>query len=236
MLSIIIPTLNEEKYIPILLNCLKNQKYKDFEVIIVDANSDDKTKEVIHKFKHYLKIKIINSKIRNPGYQRNLGVKNAKNERILFLDADTKISEDFLEKAVQEIKNNNIEIAACQIYPDSKHPIDLFFIFLFRWYLRILYPIIGFNGCCLFSLKNLHNKINGFDETLKLSEDFEYTKRLKKLAKLNLLKSARVKISMRRFEKRGRLRTGLKILIVGIYINFGGKIKNNFFNYKFNEK
>lgn len=236
MISIIIPTLNEEKYIPNLLTCLKNQSYKIFEIIIVDANSEDKTKEVANKFKDSLKIKIINSDKRNVAYQRNLGANNAKNERILFLDADTKIREDFVERSLEEIKKRSIEIAACPIYPDSKHPLDIFFIFLFRWYLRFLYKLIGFNGCCLFSLKSLHNKVNGFDESIKLSEDFEYTKRLKKYAKLTLLKSTNVKISMRRFEKHGRLRTGLKILLIGIYIDFGGKIRNNFFNYKFNEK
>ena len=236
MLSIVIPTLNEEKYLPKLLNCLKNQSYKNFEIIIVDANSEDKTKEVASKLKESFKIKIINSEKRNPGYQRNLGLKNAINERVLFLDADTKIPNDFLKKALEEIKDKNIEIAACPIYPDSSHPIDVFFIFLFRLYLKSLYKIIGLNGCCLFTLKSLHNKVNGFDETIKVSEDFDYTKRLKKYAKLSLLKSANVKISMRRFEKHGRLRTGLKVLSIGLYIDFGGKIKNNLFNYKFNEK
>lgn len=235
MLSIVIPALNEEKHLPILLNCLKNQAYKNFEVIVVDGNSDDKTRKVAKDFKD-LKIKVINSEKRNVSYQRNLGVKYAKNERILFLDADTKIPRDFLEKALEEIEKNKVEIAACQIYPDSKHPIDVIFILLFRCYLKILYKLIGFNGCCLFTLKSLHNKVNGFDETIKLSEDFDYTKRLKKFAKLSLLKSTYVKISMRRFEKNGRLKTGLKILLIGLYIDFGGKIKNNFFNYKFNEK
>ena len=50
MLSIIVPTLNEEKHIPNLLNCLKNQTYKNFEIIVVDAHSNDKTKEVVKKF------------------------------------------------------------------------------------------------------------------------------------------------------------------------------------------
>ncbi|MBS3171013.1 glycosyltransferase [Candidatus Woesearchaeota archaeon] len=233
MLSIIVPTLNEEKHIPNLLNCLKNQTYKNFEIIVVDAHSNDKTKEVVKKFKN-LKIKIINSEKRNVAYQRNIGVKYANNERILFLDADTKIPKDFLENALKEIKNN--EISACRTYPDSSHPIDIFFIFLFRIYLKALYKLIGFNGCCLFSLKSVHNKINGFDETIKVSEDFDYTKRIKKFAKLHLLKKPYIKISMRRFEKNGRIRTGLKILVIGIYIDFGGRIRNNLFNYKFNEK
>ena len=100
MLSIIVPTLNEEKHIPNLLNCLKNQTYKNFEIIVVDAHSNDKTKEVVKKFKN-LKIKIINSEKRNVAYQRNIGVKYANNERILFLDADTKIPKDFFENALK---------------------------------------------------------------------------------------------------------------------------------------
>ena len=235
MLSVIIPTLNEENYISNLLNCLKNQNYKNFEVIIVDANSNDKTKETALKFRKFLKLKIVNTEKRNVSYQRNLGVKNSSNEKILFLDADTKISSDFLEKSLKEIENK-IAIASPNTYPESRHPIDLIFFFLFRIYIRILYKIIGFNGCCLFTLKSLHNKVKGFDESIKVSEDFDYTKRLKKYAELLLLKTVKVKVSVRRFEKNGRLRTGFKILLIGIYINLVGKIRSNLFNYKFNDK
>ncbi len=49
MLSIIIPTLNEEKYLLGLLNSLKKQTYMDFEVIIADNNSKDRTKQIAKK-------------------------------------------------------------------------------------------------------------------------------------------------------------------------------------------
>jgi len=55
--SICIPTLNEEKYLPLLLNCLLNQDYKNFEVIISDGGSTDKTIEVAKKYQNYLDLK-----------------------------------------------------------------------------------------------------------------------------------------------------------------------------------
>src|SRR5258706_509599 len=49
-LSIIIPTFKEEKYLPTLLLCLENQTFQDFEVIISDANSPDRTREIAKEF------------------------------------------------------------------------------------------------------------------------------------------------------------------------------------------
>jgi len=46
MLSIIIPALNEENYLPRLLDCFKKQNFKDYEIIVADADSKDKTREV----------------------------------------------------------------------------------------------------------------------------------------------------------------------------------------------
>ena len=50
MLSIIIPAYNEERYLPKLLNCIKKQTYRDYEVIVADANSKDKTRQIAKKF------------------------------------------------------------------------------------------------------------------------------------------------------------------------------------------
>jgi len=50
MISVIIPVFNEEKFLPRCLESLKNQKFKDFEIIVVDNNSTDKTAEIAKKF------------------------------------------------------------------------------------------------------------------------------------------------------------------------------------------
>ena len=154
----------------------------------------------------------------------------------MFLDADTTFDNDFLENALKEIKENDIKIAGCLLYPDSKDNIYNLFFSLFRIYINLLHSYIGFNGCCIFTLKSIHNKINGFDENIKVGEDYDYTKRLKKLSKLSLLKTVKIKTSVRRFEKYGRLRTGIKYLLIGLYILLFGNITKDTFKYKFNEK
>lgn len=50
MISIIIPTWNEENYLPKLLECIKKQTYRDYEVIVADANSTDNTKAIAKKY------------------------------------------------------------------------------------------------------------------------------------------------------------------------------------------
>ena len=50
MLSIIVPTLNEEEHLPIFFREIKKQSFKDYEVIIADANSTDRTVEIAQKF------------------------------------------------------------------------------------------------------------------------------------------------------------------------------------------
>jgi glycosyltransferase involved in cell wall biosynthesis len=203
--------------------------------VVVDADSDDKTKKVINKFKKSLKIRIINSKKRNISFQRNLGLKNSRYEQVLFLDADTKFDDNFLENSLSEIKTKNLNIAGARLYPDSRNILDQFFFLLFRIYSTALHKHIGLNGCCIFTLKSLHNKVNGFDESIKVSEDYDYTKRLRKLTSISLL-NTKVYTSVRRFEKNGRVKTALKIFLIGLYINFIGNVKMNIFNYRFNEK
>ena len=49
-ISVVIPTLNEEKYLPFCLESLTKQTFKEFEIIIADGNSTDKTQEIAHKY------------------------------------------------------------------------------------------------------------------------------------------------------------------------------------------
>ena len=100
-LSIIIPTLNEEKYLPLLLKSIKKQTLKPLEIILADARSKDETIKIGREFG----CKII--KGGNPGFGRNNGAKIAKGEMLLFLDADVILPKrTFLEDSVNEIKES----------------------------------------------------------------------------------------------------------------------------------
>ncbi len=96
--SIIIPAYNEEKVIGQCLESLENQSYKDIEVIVVDDGSTDKT---IEKVKG---LQLLKQTHKGPGVARNLGVKQASGEIVVFVDADMTFDSHFIEKLTQPIR------------------------------------------------------------------------------------------------------------------------------------
>ncbi|WP_315077731.1 glycosyltransferase [uncultured Clostridium sp.] len=102
MVSIIVPTYNNEKYIESALQSIFNQTYKDIEIIVVDDGSTDNTSEVLKKYTN----KIIYIKKENGGVAsaRNLGLNIANGEYIAFLDADDLYDKNKIEKQVKILK------------------------------------------------------------------------------------------------------------------------------------
>lgn len=224
MISIVIPTLNEEKYIGRLLESLKNQTFKDFEVIVVDGNSEDRTKEIVKKYKF---AKLINTQIRNVSHQRNLGVENSYFSRILFLDADGHLEPDFLENALREIMQKNLKVTGCYLYPDSSELYYNMAYVLFRQWVKFqnMTPTLAVNGSCMFTTKKIHKKINGFNPEITFAEDYDYARRASKHCKVQLLKNTKLYTSVRRFEKEGKLKLGLKYVKIGLEMDLAGKTK-----------
>src|SRR3990172_1161417 len=90
MFSVIIPTLNEQKFLPNLLTSLSEQSYRDFEVIIVDGGSEDKTVVRARSYKKKLpSLTIIEHARRGVSAQRNEGAASARGEWLVFIDADS---------------------------------------------------------------------------------------------------------------------------------------------------
>jgi len=103
MISVIIPIYNEED---VILNCLESlskQSVKDFEIIVIDDGSTDKTFEKM-RFSFAIKdVKVLQQKHLGPGAGRNLGVKHAKGEILVFVDADMTFDRNFLKMLVKPI-------------------------------------------------------------------------------------------------------------------------------------
>lgn len=104
-ISVIIITYNEEEHIEKLLTNLKNQTYKNFEIIVIDGKSQDRTLEILKKFG----VKIIVDTTRNLSYCRNLGIKNSKGKIIVSLDADMEINDKFLESILKCFEDPDVE-------------------------------------------------------------------------------------------------------------------------------
>ena len=228
MLSIVIPTLNEEDYLPRLLNCLKKQKIKDYEIIVADAESKDKTREIAQSF---------GAKVIKGGkipYARNQAIKFSKGDLILSLDADLLLPNDFVEKALKEFKERNLDVATFCLIPISKDrlPKILFNIF-YNYPLQVFEKrwVHGTQGILI--KKSIHKKINGWDENIKLVEDHDYTKRASKVGIFGLIRTTKIFSSLRRLRSEGHLHVLSQYVFAELYFRFKGIFKKDFSKYKF---
>ena len=96
MISVVIPLYNKEASIAQSLKSVLSQEYDDFEVVIVDDGSTDGSVGVVEAINDP-RIRLIKQENGGPSKARNTGVKNAKGEWILFLDADDELEPDALE-------------------------------------------------------------------------------------------------------------------------------------------
>lgn len=104
--SIIIPVYNSEKYIRECLDSIFSQTYKNIEVIAVNDCSTDNSLQIL---KEYNQIKVFSTKINSrQGAARNIGIKNATGDYILFVDADDALyKQNVIEKLAEKINNCN---------------------------------------------------------------------------------------------------------------------------------
>ncbi|OGC45599.1 hypothetical protein A2V49_03850 [candidate division WWE3 bacterium RBG_19FT_COMBO_34_6] len=236
ILSVIIPTLNEEEYIIDLLDCLADQTYKDFEVIVVDGDSEDKTRKIVSSYKKLKNLHLINAKSKGVGMQRNLGAKNAITDKLIFLDADGYIEKDFIVKITSFISNNpEVDIMTTWLEPISNKKVDKILFFTFnQFYLDIMKRIKPQGtGAFMYIKRKVFEDLNGFNEKFSVAEDMDMCVRAHKEGyKYHLLKRPRIKTSVRRLEKLGRLRY---VWIMGknaVYMHFVGPFdKNKFTGY-----
>ena len=109
MISIIIPTFNREDKVLRAIKSIEKQKFKDYEIIVVDDGSEDKTRERIELLmQKNSRIKYFYIKNSGPGQAKNYGVEKAKFDYVTFLDSDDELySVNTLEKIKLEIDKNN---------------------------------------------------------------------------------------------------------------------------------
>ncbi|HEX6891778.1 MAG TPA: glycosyltransferase [Chryseolinea sp.] len=227
MLSIIISTLNEEHYLPMLLESLAQQKGTVFEVIIMDAHSDDDTAGVVKRYQNLTNYPIRFFQLERPGIsvQRNTGVDHAIYDQLLFLDADVLLPQDFIKESLRQITTENIEVAGTKIYSAEANPLfRLMYWSYSTFYLpivRLTNPIV--HGCSIFATKQIHRKIGGFRKDVTF-EDFRYASEAAKFYRPRLLRNVYVKTSARRYYK-FNLAEWSELFLAGIYSIFKAGIE-----------
>ncbi|MBW2965899.1 glycosyltransferase [Candidatus Woesearchaeota archaeon] len=230
MLSIIIITKNEEKCLPRLLESLKNQSFKDYEVIVSDANSNDKTREIAANYG----CRIVEGG--KPAGGRNNGVKEAENDLLLFLDADVILPENFLEENIKEFNERKLDCATAIYKPQGDKLVDRFMYFVYNnWAKSMQYFFPHSAGFCIFCRKEVFDKAGGFNERLYIAEDHAFVNKAKHSGyRFRLLKSVPILASVRRAEKEGRFKFAMKYIYAGIYRLFVKEIEKEIFEYDYN--
>ncbi|HVF69023.1 MAG TPA: glycosyltransferase, partial [Xanthomonadales bacterium] len=203
IISVVIPSLNEEVYLPILLEDLENQKEKSFEVIVVDAKSDDQTKLKALSFSKKLNLTFIESPQRNLSFQRNLGAKHAQGDYLFFLDSDSRINLNAIKRIKEYIEKEKKYIYLLHPIPSKKNFINaLHFAILTK--AVTVFDKLGKAfalGPAIVIEKNFFESINGFDEKAYVSEDQNLViKARRKGIRAMLMPDVDYEYSMRRFE------------------------------------
>lgn len=181
--SIIMAAYNAEKHIEIAIESVLNQTYKNWELLIVNDGSIDKTKDIIQKYSLNPKIKIYHQDNKGQCSATNLGIKNATGDYIQFLDADDFIEKNKLlyqidlqqkydmqtisysnwlsiDRKVPQLKNNRFKIHKLE------NPID--------WITKQFESgEMLANSCYLIPIR-LVQKAGLYDENLTLNNDLEY--------------------------------------------------------------
>ena len=216
MISIIIPTLNEARGLPQLLKAFPPylRERFDLEIIISDGGSTDDTLGVART----TGARIVQHTAGTPqtiAEARNVGAAQARGEILLFLDADSTLSEPerFLQRITDTMRNPNTLAATTklQIAPEQRTLADSFWQGLFNitfcWSNRL-----GFGtarGNCQIIRADAFVKAKGYNEQLVAGEDFDLFHRLGKRGHIAFLTDLVVYESPRRFRRLGYLRTVL---------------------------
>ena len=208
MLSVIIPAYNEEKLLPEALEAVRGalEKIAEAELIVVDNESTDSTREIAEK----AGARLISESIHNIARVRNTGARNAEGNILVFIDADTVVPITLLEKIVSEMENVRCYGGGVAVEYEPS-------------YRRLTYAYLQFcmvigrmfrmrQGALQFCQADAFQKLGGFDETIYVGEDVEFQWRLARLARrsggyVSFITEPPVRTSSRRFDRFGFFRT-----------------------------
>lgn len=199
-ISLIIPTLNEEQFLPRLIEYIRYQDlFSQVEIIVVDANSEDESHDIaLHKADITL-----STFIRNRAHQMNLGAKMASTDLLYFVHADVLPPNRFVEILLEK-HQTGAKIGCFRQKFEGNHrllKINAFFTrFDFTW--------CRGGDQTLFVDKWLFEQLNGYDESFSIMEEYDFMNRARKIAPFTVLEQSTF-VSARKYNNNSWLRVQL---------------------------
>jgi glycosyltransferase involved in cell wall biosynthesis len=207
--SVVIPTLNEDKFLPKLLGDFNRQLDRDFEAVVVDGKSEDKTVQTASSFCGKLPgFKVLQTSVRNVSVQRNLGARETSGKFLVFVDADARIPTNYLSQIHHHLieEDPRCRFVTTWFKPDTNKQKDKILIAFINLLVEVANSLDqpGVSGSNIVVRRREFEKIDGFNEKAKISEDWDLAKRLgRKGIKLQILKSPKMTYCLRRLRREG---------------------------------
>lgn len=227
--TVVIPTLREAARIQNLLHDLQAQTLQPAEVIVVDGYSSDGTADIARL--HPLGVRVLQHGP-HVAKQRNMGGYTAAGDVIVFLDADTRLRHDFLERAVGEFERRRLDIA-CPWYVPNQSTLAIHAVYaLFNATFYVLQKLLASGaGSCIIVRRSVLHASRGFDPAVTF-DDIDLIRHLSWRGRFGVLHSP-VRVSDRRFRKYGVVRMTAVYLVLSIFFAVGAFRAANLVTYEF---
>jgi len=207
LISVVIPTRNEGKYIGRLLESIDRQTYRNYEIIVCDHDSSDSTLKIARGFE----AKIIKVKRKGVAIGKNTGLKAARGEIIAFIDADYVLSRGLFKKIVDSFKKDSKVVLLQPLHDIDDTEVSK------RLKIRILNELENINlrigsffGVsvfgCVFCRRSVVDMIGGFNENLDVMEDLHFYLKFRDYGRIKSIED-KVRVSYRRYMAGGALKT-----------------------------
>jgi len=215
-LSVIVPTLNEERHIGSLLSDVAAQTRRPDEVLVVDAGSTDGTASVVRRFPF---ARLLEGEP-PVACGRNLGGLSARGQALIFLDADIRLPETFFEVFLEQFEGRGLEVA-CPLYvPYRSTPTVEGFHKLLNALFKVSQGVLPSGaGHCIAVRGEVFRGSCGFDPSLKF-DDIELIRRLSRGRRFGIVEE-RVFVSDRRYREKGTLRMILTYSLMALFFALG---------------
>ncbi len=216
--SFVIPAYNEEKYLGGCLDSVKSQKFRDYEIIISYSPSKDRTLQIAKAGG----ARIVQVPKSFPGKARNAAAKFARGDYLVFLDADVKVPENFLEKTNKILKTGAIAVGYEFVPMEDDPEINRDMRMIFNPFNRYTKNL----SCCYTVKKTAFDMVGGYDERREVSEDTDISARLARVGSITFTRNVMPKMSVRRFHEMGRIRAmGMYFMWFLLGFVLGAKVK-----------
>jgi glycosyltransferase involved in cell wall biosynthesis len=206
VISVIIPSYNEEKVIGRTLQKLRNQNTKiPYEIIVCDNNSNDRTVSIAKKYAD----KVVLETKQGSAFARNTGTKCSVGQYLVHTDADTIFPTDFIEKVYSIFKQEKYTAFSCghwNFYDGNSTKVKIISLIygLYQHFYSIIQAkknTVTLFGWCLCTPRRIYDMVGGFSLTAKYKfEDVSYSFATELLGWKGYFPNIKVQSSLRRFE------------------------------------